>query len=182
VKSTAKWIPRTLSKQVEITDAYFRRFLIIPFEVTIPPEEQDKELANKIIENELSGVFNWVLQGLQRLQKNGRFSRSEKIDEQIASYRKQSDTVLLFLDDEGYEKSPDKHMKVKDLYKEYAEYCTNYGYMKLNRKNMKERLKKGQYQISRLNVGYVVNVTKDKPKEGEQCKLVLNKATEEMPI
>ena len=171
-----------LPKQVEFTDAYFRRFLIIPFEVTIPPEEQDKDLPNKIIADELSGVFNWVLKGLQRLQKNVKFTRSEKIDEQVASYRKTSDSVLLFLDDEGYEKSPDKHMKVKDLYKEYAEYCTDYGYMKLNRKNMKERLKKGQYQINRLNVGYVVNVTKDKPKEGEQCKLVLNKAREEMPM
>jgi putative DNA primase/helicase len=47
-----------LPKDVEHTNAYFRRFLIIPFDVTIPPEEQDKQLHTKIIENELSGVFN----------------------------------------------------------------------------------------------------------------------------
>src|SRR5690606_16817975 len=50
-----------LPKDVEQTHAYFRRFLIVPFEVTIPGTEQDKELSKKIIESELSGVFNWVL-------------------------------------------------------------------------------------------------------------------------
>src|SRR5690606_17922094 len=32
-----------LPKDVEHTNAYFRRFLIIPFDVTIPPQEQDKD-------------------------------------------------------------------------------------------------------------------------------------------
>ncbi|OGV31935.1 MAG: hypothetical protein A3E88_07330 [Legionellales bacterium RIFCSPHIGHO2_12_FULL_35_11] len=50
--------------------AYFRRFLIIPFQVTIPEAEQDKQLAQKIIKSELSGVFNWVLQGLDSAFRN----------------------------------------------------------------------------------------------------------------
>ena len=53
----------------EFTDAYFRRFLIVPFDVTIPPEEQIKDLHSQIIENKLAGVFNWVLRGLARLLK-----------------------------------------------------------------------------------------------------------------
>jgi putative DNA primase/helicase len=66
-----------LPKDVEHTNAYFRRFLIIPFDVTIPPHEQDKNLHTKIIENELSGVFNWVLEGLNRLLEQKRFSECE---------------------------------------------------------------------------------------------------------
>ncbi len=57
----------------EFTDAYFRRFLIVPFDVTIPPEEQIKDLHSRIIENELAGVFNWVLRGLARLLKQNGF-------------------------------------------------------------------------------------------------------------
>ena len=30
-------------------------------------QEQDKQLADKIIEKELSGVFNWVLDGLKQI-------------------------------------------------------------------------------------------------------------------
>jgi len=61
-----------LPKDVEHTTAFFRRFLIIGFDITIPEDKQDKQLPNKIIKNELSGVFNWILQGLDRLmeQKN----------------------------------------------------------------------------------------------------------------
>ena len=38
-----------LPRDVEQTEAYFRRFLIIPFNVTIPEHVQDKQLAKKII-------------------------------------------------------------------------------------------------------------------------------------
>ena len=66
-----------LPKDVEHSNAYYRRFLIIPFDVTIPEHEQDKNLHIKIIEKELSGVFNWVLQGLSRLLEQKRFSDCE---------------------------------------------------------------------------------------------------------
>ena len=46
-----------LPKDVEHTNAYFRRFLIVPFNETISEEEKDIQLADKIIDNELSGVF-----------------------------------------------------------------------------------------------------------------------------
>ena len=42
-----------LPKNTEKTDGFHRRFLIIPFEETIPKEEQDPELSKKIIESEL---------------------------------------------------------------------------------------------------------------------------------
>ena len=50
-----------LPRDVEHSDAYFRRFLIIPFDVCIPQHEQDHRLANSIIQNELPGVLNWVI-------------------------------------------------------------------------------------------------------------------------
>ncbi|MVM40382.1 DNA primase [Spirosoma sp. HMF3257] len=46
-----------LPADVEHTPAYFRRFLIVPFGVTIPEQEQDKQLAAKIISSELSGYL-----------------------------------------------------------------------------------------------------------------------------
>jgi len=41
--------------------------------VCIPPDRQDNELARRIINNELPGIFNWALEGLLRLQSRGRF-------------------------------------------------------------------------------------------------------------
>lgn len=42
---------------------FIRRLQYVSFDVTIPKERQDPELAAKIIDKELSGVFNWVLRG-----------------------------------------------------------------------------------------------------------------------
>jgi putative DNA primase/helicase len=91
-----------LPKDVEHTNAYFRRFLIIPFDVTIPPQEQDKQLHSKIIENELSGVFNWVLEGLTRLLEQKRFSECEAAQRAVEKYRIESDSVQMFLNEHGF--------------------------------------------------------------------------------
>ncbi|AQV95655.1 hypothetical protein BJN34_17380 [Cupriavidus necator] len=52
---------------------FWRRWDIVPFNVTIPEVEQDPLLAEAIIREELSGVLNWALEGLMRLQKRGSF-------------------------------------------------------------------------------------------------------------
>jgi len=46
-----------LPKDTEQTHAFFRRFLIVPFNVTIPEDEQDSQLPQRIIKTELSGIF-----------------------------------------------------------------------------------------------------------------------------
>ena len=48
---------------------FIRRLQYVSFDVTIPPERQDPELAVKICRNELSGVFNWVMRGAEELRK-----------------------------------------------------------------------------------------------------------------
>ena len=103
----------------EHTHAYFRRFLIVPFSVTIPAEKQDKQLANRIIDTELSGVFNWMLGGLRRLLAQGDFTNPEKVRAQLEDYKKQSDSVRLFLEENEYKPDADYYTALKDLYREY---------------------------------------------------------------
>jgi len=47
--------------------AFFRRWLIAEFPNSYAPDERDEELANRIIENELPGVLNWMLEGYDKL-------------------------------------------------------------------------------------------------------------------
>lgn len=53
----------------DVSMGFIRRLQYVSFDVTIPPERQDPELAVKIIRGELSGVFNWVLRGSLELRK-----------------------------------------------------------------------------------------------------------------
>jgi putative DNA primase/helicase len=48
----------------------WRRMRLIPFEVTIPAEKQDKHLGDKL-EKELPGILNWALEGCKRWQREG---------------------------------------------------------------------------------------------------------------
>lgn len=55
-----------------------RRLQYVNFEVTVPKEKQDPELASKIINKELSGVFNWLLEGERKLrERHFRFPEAE---------------------------------------------------------------------------------------------------------
>lgn len=149
-----------LPKDVEQSSAYFRRFLIVPFEVTIAEPEQDKQLAQKIIRHELSGVFNWVLAGLQRLMKQKNFTPSEAVSRQLELYKRQSDTVQLFLSDEEYEKSIDGYIEFKDLFSLYRTYCNDSGYHYCSKKTFGERLRTAGFVTERKNTGLVVFVKK----------------------
>ncbi|QDA62492.1 DNA primase [Hymenobacter jejuensis] len=117
-----------LPSEVEQTPAFFRRFLIVPFPITIPEEEQDKTLATKLIQEELPGVFNWVLDGLKRLQAQQRFSDCEAARQQLDLYKLQTDSVKLFLDEFEYTASPRLYEHTAVVYSNYRQFCTDFGY------------------------------------------------------
>ena len=149
-----------LPRDVEHTNAYFRRFLIIPFEVTIPPEEQDKHLHSKIIESELSGVFNWVLEGLNRLLTQKRFTDCKAARLALEQYKSQSDSVKMFIAENDYESSATEFNIVKELYIEYRCFCQEDGFSPVNKTNFIRRLKGYGIVIERRNVGNVAFLVK----------------------
>lgn len=150
-----------LPKDVEHTNAFFRRFLIIGFDVTIPESKQDKELANKIIQNELSGVFNWILQGLDRVLKQKNFSKCDAVDNARSDYEKQSDSVKMFIEDCEY-KTSTEYTPVSELYTQYKSYCIDDGFRPVNKSNFMKRLRHFKILVERKSIGNVAFVTRDK--------------------
>lgn len=148
-----------LPRDVEHTEAFFRRFLIVSFDVTIPTEKRNPNLAKEIIETELSGVFNWVLEGLKRLLIQKNFTQSKAIQTALDNYRKESDSVAMFLDDENYEPN-DEHILLKNLYPEYRNFCRDNGYIALGNNKFSKRLESNGIQVEKKNVGKVVYVVK----------------------
>lgn len=151
-----------LPSDVEHTNAYFRRFIIIPFDVTIPENERDSELPQKIINNELAGVFNWALEGLKRLLENKKFTHSEKVKDAIDSYKKHSDSVKMFLDDNNYIIDANDTMPLKELYIEYKAYCLDCGYRVTSINTFSDRLTKGlNFETVRKNYGNAIFIKKN---------------------
>ncbi|RUQ81533.1 DNA primase [Legionella septentrionalis] len=150
-----------LPKDVEQTEAYFRRFIIIPFEVTIPESEQDKQLAQKIIKNELSGVFNWVLRGLERLLKQKHFTESDTVKRARYQYEKESDSVKLYLEEESYFPHPESYQPIKGLYTQYRTFCQEGGFNPVNQLNFQKRLNMSKIIIQKKNIGKVAFLSKE---------------------
>lgn len=140
-----------LPREVEQTDAFFRRFLLIPFEVTIPDAEQDRELSGKVIGSELSGVFNWVLDGLQRLLRQKRFTQSKAVDDALTQYRTRSDSVRSYLEEHGLQPSADAHKPLKDIYTAYTVHCKESGSHPCALRTFAERMRNTGYTITRSN-------------------------------
>jgi len=129
-----------LPRDTEHTTGFFRRFLIIPFSETISETEKDPELARKIIETELSGVFNWVMVGLRRLRQQRKFSPCAAADQALANYKQESDSTAGFLEDGGWIGSVEDRVGKGDLYKAYQDFCRDSGHAALNKLNFGKRL------------------------------------------
>ena len=162
----------TLPKNVEHTHAFFRRFLIIPFLVTIPEAEQDKELVKKIINaGELSGIFNWVLEGLRRVMAQKGFTHSDAINAELAKYKSEADNVSLFLEECNYVQDVTESMSVKGLSDEYSAFCKDYRYMALNHGNFVKRLRTLGFVVQKKNKGLIVFIRQENTEgEGEPAK------------
>jgi putative DNA primase/helicase len=149
-----------LPRETEHSEAYFRRFIILHFDVTIPTAERDKTLHKRIIESELTGVFVWVLNGLKRLLAQKDFTYCEAAEKTLQKYREDSNSVLLFLNDNGYEKSSSSIL-LKDLYDAYKSFCIEDGYKPVNKKNFKERLGNSGVVITQDRYGNQVYLAKN---------------------
>jgi putative DNA primase/helicase len=75
-----------------VDEATSRRFQIIPFNVTIPPEERDQALPEKL-KLEWSGILSWMIEGCLLWQREG-LNPPEAVRASTSAYFEEEDTVL----------------------------------------------------------------------------------------
>lgn len=132
----------TLPDIKESTEAYYRRLLVIPYEQRILEEEQDPELEQKIINNELPGIFNWVLEGLERLLVAKKFSKCKASDDVIEDYKVIGNPIALFLEEKELTSDYAKENKVtnKEIYAAFEEWRKLHGIAKVEGTTLSKRL------------------------------------------
>ncbi|MDS9468199.1 phage/plasmid primase, P4 family [Paracoccus sp. MBLB3053] len=77
-------------------DGIWRRLLIVPFDVTIPPKERDPDLGAKLWE-ERSGILNWLIEGLIDYLEGG-LQEPQAVLSATNEYREESDPIGFFLE------------------------------------------------------------------------------------
>lgn len=97
----------------------WRRQKLVPFTVTITPEQQDKQLPEKL-RGELPGILRWALEGCLAWQREG-LGDAEAIREATEAWRDESDALGGFLAT-CCEQTPRATVQAKDLYARYLAY------------------------------------------------------------
>jgi putative DNA primase/helicase len=100
--------------------AIWRRIHLIPFTVTIPHEEQDKTLVEKL-QGEASGILRWALEGLAVWKRLGLAAPAQVI-EATRDYRSEQDVLQHFLDERCIP-DPDAETSASELYGAFKSWC-----------------------------------------------------------
>lgn len=121
------WIVGNHKPTIRGTDyAIRRRFHLIPFEKTIPKEEQDPFLKDAL-RNELDGILNWCVKGLLDWMKQG-LNPPQRVLNATQEYFEEQDLIGHFINEETLKKfdSKVKHKTLYDLYVGYTKQRNEY--------------------------------------------------------
>ncbi|MHB1610069.1 MAG: phage/plasmid primase, P4 family [Sulfobacillus sp.] len=121
-RPTAKiWLATNHKPQIRGSDhAIWRRVQLIPFTVTIPEDEQDRHLAQKL-KNELPGILAWAVRGCLAWQKDG-LQTPTAVRSATDAYREESDILGPFIAERCIV-TREATASAKDLYAEYCTWC-----------------------------------------------------------
>jgi len=103
------------------------RIVVIPFNRHFTEAERDKGLKHELRTSEaMSGVLNWMLEGLKLYREEG-LEPPESIKAEIARYEHDSDKLALFIED-CIESAPGEFVYMKTVYDAYQQWCPANGF------------------------------------------------------
>ena len=109
------------------TSAFYNRLLIIPCDRVFLPEQQDRTLKVKLLE-ELPGILLWSMKGLWRLNQRGRFEEKDFMKEAIEELRDESNPIDVFFRDHIESNLQGNFQVEKNIvYEKYCKWCLSNG-------------------------------------------------------
>jgi len=113
----------TLPKSEDNTYAFFSRWILISFPNTFEGKNCNQYMLDEITTpEEISGLFNWAIEGLQRLLASGSFSYGKTVEEVMEQYKTMSDPVYAYCQ-EFLKTETGKHILKEKLREHYVKWC-----------------------------------------------------------
>ena len=115
------WMATNHKPVIKGTDhGIWRRIKLIPFNVRIPQENQDRHLEQKL-KQEASGILNWLLEGMGIWMKE-ELKPPKAVLFATDEYRGEMDVIGNFIQEKCIQKK-DESITIKRLYKAYSDWC-----------------------------------------------------------
>jgi P4 family phage/plasmid primase-like protien len=132
--------------------ALWNRVRLIPFDVVIPEEEQDKQLEQKLV-GESEGILAWAVRGWFMYKKEG-LPVPGKMTEAVKDYRDREDWFATFLED-CCDVGTDLMAPAGQLYSVYQEWAqTNGEKVILSNRLFGDQLSKRGYEVVKKTTRY----------------------------
>lgn len=122
-------------------DAFHERWIHVRFPETIPRDDRDGKLDQKLTTNdELAGVLNWTLEGYARLLDQNGFTNERTVEEKRDLWQSQGDSIDRFVD-QVLVTDPDAEIPKKDVYDAYKTFCESRGELPEHKSTVTQRLR-----------------------------------------
>lgn len=147
------WSMNELPPVTDTSEGFWRRIRVIPFNRAFAANERILDLKQQL-ENELPGIFNWAMAGLQRLEKHGKFTEPRQVIEATARYRKEANPLVLFVEDCCVEE-PTAQEQSSALYSAYKDWTKENGFKPYSIKSFKNEMERLRHYAKRGVVGTI---------------------------
>ncbi len=129
----------------------WRRIKMIPFTVTIPPQQRDGDLGKKLLA-ENSGILNWLIQGFKMWKKEGLKDEPDAIKNANEEYRFDMDSVGTFIADcLEIDATLKWRLHTKLLYETYLKWCAKNNERAMCQKNLAIRMQEKGFKRMATN-------------------------------
>lgn len=131
-----------------VDEAIRRRFNLVPFRVTIPPEERDGDLGNKLMA-EWPGILRWMIAGCLEWQQKG-LCPPVAVTEATSEYLESEDALASWIDD-CCERDPRAQTPSSELFVSYKSWSDRAGEPNGTMKSFTQKLEDRGFERYRKN-------------------------------
>lgn len=126
------FLMNSLPTTPDVTNGFFRKLMIIPFNNIVSPENIDTSLPKKLL-TELSGIFNWAYEGYLRLISNKyKFTKCDVIEKIMNEYKTRENPTGEFFHSK-YLKDSSSKIKKSLIYEKYVDWSADMGQVVMSR-------------------------------------------------
>ena len=123
----------------DMSHGFWRRWLVLDFNRAFLPEEQDRYLAQRIIQNERPAIASWAIEGAKDALNKGTFDIPTSSEQALQKWRSETDQVSAFIT-EYNDGQQDPAPAASALYNAYCLWASQNGHRQVSATKFGRRL------------------------------------------